>query len=96
MSSSYREESNKAKAARQGIVEQVEKVAAKKKLATQVVVEYRYAFDTLDKALAPWRTQDWRNWGSYRSEAVALAAVANLSRKYKFYELRIQPKGEIA
>lgn len=89
MSSSYRESVNKAKAARLAIVDQSEKVPGKKPKG-EVVVEYRYHQDQIGLRL---RDNRWSKWGSYRTEAIALSAIANLSRKYTFYELRIQPKG---
>jgi len=96
MSQSYREGNNDAKAARRGIDEKHERIARRKPAAGSVVVECRY-IETHEFTGQFGRGVDWfkwRKWAVYRSTEIAQSAMANLSRKYKFYEYRIAVAGD--
>lgn len=82
--SEYREESNRAKAARRGIVEQ-RPVGGKKRQAKQVVVEYRYPNWPFKWA------REWRKFGAYADTETAQAVIAAKTRSATSAEYRIKP-----
>lgn len=92
MSTSYREDCNRAKAAREGIIEQrpARKVGKKDK---PIIVEYRRTekwIANLDPAMTIF-DRDWRRWGSYRTTAEAKKMIADQNRKRDLWEFRIKP-----
>lgn len=93
--SSYREQSLKAKAAREGIVEQ-RASPGKNKKPRPIIVELRMKTkDPMARFFT--NSHKWRKCGAYRNEAEARAAMDQQSRKYSFYEYRLKPaKGDAA
>ncbi|KWN80857.1 hypothetical protein WM24_23780 [Burkholderia ubonensis] len=88
MSTSYREDCNRAKAAREGIVEQcpVRKGAKKDK---PIIVEYCAAKKWAAR-IDPIIDREWRRWGSYRTVEEAEKMIAGQKRKHDLFEFRIK------
>ncbi|VWC90128.1 hypothetical protein BLA17378_04511 [Burkholderia aenigmatica] len=92
MSTSYREDCNRAKAAREGIIEQRPARKGGKK-NTPVVVEYRTSESFLVNC--HWANEafdrEWRRWGNYRTIEEAEKMIADQKRKRDLWEFRIKP-----
>lgn len=84
--SSYREQGLKAKEIRLGIID-VRGTMGKNKRPKLVILESR----SMPAERYPLGFRDWSKWGAYRTQEEAEQAMAQLSRKYSFYEYRIKP-----
>ncbi|MBR8182105.1 hypothetical protein KDW54_06795 [Burkholderia ambifaria] len=90
MSTSYREDCNRAKAAREGIVEQRPQRKGSKK-DKPVIVEYRTTkawIARLDPKMSIF-DREWRRWGSYRTVEEAEKMITAQKRKRDLWEFRI-------
>ena len=78
--SDYKEESNKVKDIKRGIVEP-RPMPNHNKRERPVTVEVKYSFFGIGK---------WKKYRNYRTTEEAEQAIAKLSRKYSFAEYRIK------
>lgn len=83
MPESYREQSNKAKAVREGIISPTP-VGGKNRRARPVAIEVKVISKTNPN-------KPWKKWRFYRNENEANMALKNLRIRYDFYEFRIAP-----
>lgn len=88
--SDYREQANKAKAKREGIIDQ-RAIGTRSKRGRPFVVEYRMSPLSPTASLFKGGGK-WRKWGAYRTEVEAQQTLDSMQRKYSFYEFRHQPK----